>query len=238
MALTWPCFRGAMASKGSRFTIVEGPVLPVWPPEGSGFWVPKDSHFPAIDFFVKSRSLVVAFQVYVSNPVDAAATFFEMCKASDWFASDRQVILVYLSPAVAAKQAVRKAVGPARYPAICEADSDCASTPCEADGDCASTTSSIPKNKETRKANGQRYRVNRDKGESDTDRLRSSRHLATADAVGDHARTAPNSNKKSKSETSQQKVKSEGEYKAEQYTPHISVYTLTTADLGLEGFTW
>jgi hypothetical protein len=88
---------------GHSFSIVDGQLLPPWPSQKSGFWVPRNSNFPAINFFVKSKTVVVAFQVHVASPTDATHTFFQMCRAADWFRPDRQIILVYLSPNVTAK---------------------------------------------------------------------------------------------------------------------------------------
>jgi hypothetical protein len=196
---------------GCRFTIVDGSLLPAWPPEERGLWVPRDSHFPAINFFVKCKSLVVAFQVHVSHPKNAANTFFEMCKARDWFVPGRQVILVYLSPSVKAKKDVGKLVAPTLYPVV-EGVSDC-------------TSAAVPIPEKNRK---------RGTGESDPkllpSRRRSARRLPIAEAVGDCTSTVGLS-KKAKREITKRTCE------AKQYTPHISVCTLTTTDLGLEGLT-
>jgi hypothetical protein len=190
--------------KGCRFTIVDGSLLPVWPPEERGMWVPRDSHFPAINFFVKCKSLVVAFQVHVSQPKHAANTFFEMCKASDWFVPGRQVILVYLSPSVKAKKDAGKLVPPTLYPNA------------EGVSDCTSAATSIPEKSRKRGA-GTKLLLSR---------TRPARRLPIAEAVGDRASTVVISQKTKREMT-----------KGKLYIPHISVYTLTTADLGLEGLT-
>jgi hypothetical protein len=104
-----------MIWKRSRFVIQAGQFqlfykqkLPSWPGV-DGLWVPWNSNFPAIDFFVKSDSTVFAFQAHISTRRDVTPKFAAMCKEADWFtptAKNRQVVLVYLSPNNEAKKLV------------------------------------------------------------------------------------------------------------------------------------
>jgi SAM domain (Sterile alpha motif) len=94
-----------------EFKVIPGQSLDPWSAEKTGYWVPKNSNFPAVDLWVQSESLMVAFQVHVSSHKDSAIKFFKMCESIRWFAPKRQVVLIYLSPHGKAKKAVEKLTG-------------------------------------------------------------------------------------------------------------------------------
>jgi hypothetical protein len=95
------------------FCPFHGMDLPPWP-LGNGLWIPSSAAFPAIDFFVKRDSTVVAFKVHLGPHRDVAPEFFAMCESAGWFrptssevadgswrrprSTSRTVVLVYLSP--------------------------------------------------------------------------------------------------------------------------------------------
>jgi hypothetical protein len=61
-------------------------------------FIPKNAHFPAVDFITKEGSDVWAFQVHVADHNDVEPTFRAMCEEKGWFNAFENIYLVYLSP--------------------------------------------------------------------------------------------------------------------------------------------
>jgi hypothetical protein len=109
---------------GQAYNTFHGSDLPRWGVD-NGLWVPTDSDFPAIDFFIKSGSVVAGFQVHVGAHHNVAPDFFFKCESAGWIGSNspetsaqttervvrstskRTILLVYLSPNDAAKDEVK-----------------------------------------------------------------------------------------------------------------------------------
>jgi hypothetical protein len=100
-----------------HFTMFPGKVLPSLPSR-DGVWVPLNSNFTAIDFFIKSGNNVIGVQVHVSTHDDVTENFFDLCEDAGWFDAvpGSEIGLVYLSPTKTTTKMVKKLVDPEVYP--------------------------------------------------------------------------------------------------------------------------
>jgi hypothetical protein len=68
-------------------------------------YVPDSCNFPAIDFFARTGSTLVAFQVHVSKHKDVVSTLLGMCRSAGWFNDKSNIVaLIYLSPNAKSKE--------------------------------------------------------------------------------------------------------------------------------------
>jgi hypothetical protein len=117
------CGKCRIASEpGKACNTFHGSELPRWD-ISDGLWVPTNSYFPGIDFFVKRGSTVFGFQVHVGAHHNVAPEFFSKCAAAGWFSMSshetlarvtrrlsrpqRTIVLIYLSPNDTAKDQVK-----------------------------------------------------------------------------------------------------------------------------------
>jgi hypothetical protein len=75
-------------------------------------YIPDSSNFPAIDFFFRTKSTLVAFQVHVSKHKDVSSKLSGMCRNAGWFENFNTVVLIYLSPDEASEEFGRRLVRP------------------------------------------------------------------------------------------------------------------------------
>jgi hypothetical protein len=94
-----------------------GSALPSLPSR-DGIWVPWNSNFTAIDFFIKSGRKVIGVQVHVSMHDDVTDSFYKLCDNAGWFGKvpDSEIGLVYLSPTDDTKEMVEGLIDPEVYP--------------------------------------------------------------------------------------------------------------------------
>jgi hypothetical protein len=100
-----------------HLTMFSGTVLPSLPLR-DGVWVPWNSNFTAIDFFIKSGKNVIGVQVHVSTHDDETDKFIKLCEDAGWFdeVPSSEIGLVYLSPTNSTVKKVKRLVDPEVYP--------------------------------------------------------------------------------------------------------------------------
>jgi hypothetical protein len=100
-----------------HLTMFSGTVLPSLPSR-DGVWVPWNSNFTAIDFFIKSGKNVIGVQVHVSTHDDETNKFIKLCEDAGWFdeVPSSEIGLVYLSPTNSTVKKVKRLVDPEVYP--------------------------------------------------------------------------------------------------------------------------
>jgi hypothetical protein len=100
-----------------HLTMFSGTVLPSLPSR-DGVWVPWNSNFTAIDFFIKSGNNVIGVQVHVSTHDDETDNFIKLCNNAGWFdeVPGSEIGLVYLSPTNSTVKKVERLVDPEVYP--------------------------------------------------------------------------------------------------------------------------
>jgi Cdc6-like AAA superfamily ATPase len=100
-----------------HLTMFPGKVLPPLPSR-DGVWVPLNSNFTAIDFFIKSGKNVIGVQVHVSTHKDVTENFFKLCEDAGWFDAvpGSEIGLVYLSPTKTTTDMVKSLVVPVIHP--------------------------------------------------------------------------------------------------------------------------
>jgi hypothetical protein len=85
------------------FSHFQGSMLPELPyVVENTLYIPDSSNFPAIDFFFRTSSTLVAFQVHVSKHKDVGNRLLGMCRVAGWF--EKKVVLIYLSPTAKAAE--------------------------------------------------------------------------------------------------------------------------------------
>jgi hypothetical protein len=75
-------------------------------------YIPESCSFPAIDFFFRSGSKLVAVQVHISKHDPVCNTFMGMCRNAGWFTEHTKIVLIYLSPNMKTQAFSNRLVGP------------------------------------------------------------------------------------------------------------------------------
>jgi hypothetical protein len=98
----------------NHFEIFTGCDLPPLPLK-DGIWIPRNSNFTAINFFLKCEETLIGVQVHVSKHPDVTPNFFKMCNDAGWFDFNKEIGLAYLGPADASMDDVEANVTPMVY---------------------------------------------------------------------------------------------------------------------------
>jgi hypothetical protein len=81
------------------FECFSGSALPELDAVGEKtLYFPESCSFPAIDFFFRSGSKLVAVQVHVSKHDPVCNTLMGICRNAGWFKEHTTIVLIYLSP--------------------------------------------------------------------------------------------------------------------------------------------
>ena len=78
----------------------------------NGVYVPNNPNFTAIDVIWKHDDIVYGVQIHVAKHKNVAPSFYDMCRAANWFNDFASVNLLYLSPEDGVTELVRTLVEP------------------------------------------------------------------------------------------------------------------------------